>query len=284
MILAKLEKYWKIWMMLPIAFLVISIGILVYNTMSTGFIMQRDIELSGGKMITIEVINPDIQKITAAIPYANVRLTTGATKSLLIEIPFDADEKKALDDIKNAVEMKGEPSIRTIGPALGNVFFQQAQLAIVIAFIFMAVTVFILFRSFMPSTIILLAATTDIVGSMVIISILGIKFSLPVLAALLTLIGYSVDTDILLTSELLKSGRSDFRQSIKRAMKTGLTMTFTTLAALFALYFVSGSFVIEQIAFVLIVGLLIDIPATWLTNAGLMRWHLERLEKKGEIK
>jgi len=278
MILSKLEKYWKIWMILPIAFLVISIGILAYNTATSGFIMQRDIEMSGGKMITAEVISPDIQKIKEAIPYATVRLTTGAANTIIIEIPFDSDENKAINDLKDVATIKGEPSIRTVGPALGNVFFQQAQMAIIIAFVFMAITVFIVFRSFMPSTIILLAATTDIVGSMAVISMLGVKFSLPVLAALLTLIGYSVDTDILLTSEMLKSER---KGAIKRAVKTGLTMTGTTLAVLFALYFISGSLVIEQIAFVLIIGLLIDMPATWLTNAGLLRWHLERKEKKG---
>ena len=59
-------------------------------------------------------------------------------------------------------------------------------------------------------------------------------------------------------------------------MKTGLTLTMTTLIALTAMYFVSGSFIIEQIAFVLIIGLLIDMPATWFANAGILRAWLER--------
>jgi preprotein translocase subunit SecF len=105
--------------------------------------------------------------------------------------------------------------------------------------------------------------------------------SLAVLAAILTIIGYSVDTDILLTSEILKSGgRKNIKENIDRAMKTGLTLTATTLVALLSIYLFSGSVVLQQIAFVLMIGLLVDLPATWWTNAGLLRWWLEREDAK----
>jgi preprotein translocase subunit SecF len=133
-----------------------------------------------------------------------------------------------------------------------------------------------------PSSLVILAAITDIVSAIAITSVMGIQLSLPVLVALLTLIGYSVDTDILLTSELLKTHEGDVSKKIKHAMKTGLTLTTTILVALFAMLFVSGSFVLEQISTVLIVGLIIDMPSTWLTNSGLLRFWLERKAKKGE--
>ena len=92
---------------------------------------------------------------------------------------------------------------------------------------------------------------------------------------LLTLIGYSVDTDILLTTEVMKRNRDDgITKGIRSAMKTGLTLTLTTLVALSAIYLISGSFVLDQIAIVLIIGLAIDIPTTWLTNTGILRRYL----------
>jgi len=66
-------------------------------------------------------------------------------------------------------------------------------------------------------------------------------------------------------------------------MKTGLTFTTTTLVALFAMYFVSGSIIIEEIALVLIIGLIIDLPATWMANVGILRAWLERRNRKRGI-
>jgi len=274
-------KYWKIFMWATIVFLIFSVGILVHNTITTGSFLKKDIDLSGGKTITIQVDNVDIQNVKAAFPYANVRLTTGITKNLIIEIPFDRNETEVVDGLHRVVSFSGQPSIRTVGPALGSIFFQQAQISLVAAFILMAIVVFIIFRSLVPSSIVVLCAATDIIGTMAILSLLDVSLSLPVLAALLTLIGYSVDTDILLTNEMLKSGRKDYRESVHKALKTGLTMTGTTLVALLAMYFVSGSVVIEQIAFTLLIGLLIDMPATWITNAGIMKMWFEKMEKKG---
>jgi preprotein translocase subunit SecF len=279
MIYMILDKYWKILMWLTIAFLVISVGILAYNTATTGSFLKKDVDLAGGKVITVEVSEADIQKIKSVIPYANVRMTAGITKTLLVEIPFEVDENAAIAQLKTVVDFSGEPSIRIVGPALGDIFFQQAQFAMIVAFILMAITVFLLFRTIVPSSIVLLCAATDIIGTMGILAIIGMPVSLPIIGALLALIGYSVGTDILLTTELLKSGRTDYKESVLKAAKTGITLTGTAIIALLCMFLISGSTVIEQIALVMLIGLLIDMPATWFTNAGVLRLWLERKQK-----
>ena len=72
-------------------------------------------------------------------------------------------------------------------------------------------------------------------------------------------------------------------------MKTGMTMTLTTLAALIALFVVSsGSYlvssftridIIRDISVVLIFGLIADIVNTWMTNVGILKWYLEKTGK-----
>lgn len=280
MLYGQFEKYWKIWLWIPVILLILSIGVIANNIATTGSFMKRDIELTGGKSVTFEVTVADLDAIKSALPYATVHMTSGIVKNLIIEMPFDRNESEAIDVASKHADVKGLPTLRTIGPTLGSIFFQQTQLALVIAFIFMAITVFILFRSPVPSSIVVLAAATDIIVTIAFLSILNVSLSLPVLAALLTLIGYSVDTDLLLTSELLKGSTQEIGLGIKRAMKTGLMLTTTTLVALFAMYFVSGSVIIEQIAFVLIIGLIIDMPATWMANAGILRAWLERRRRR----
>jgi len=267
-------------MWIPIVVLLLSIIVVGNNIMSTGYFMDRSIELSGGKMVSIEVSSVDLGGLQDALPYARVHLVSGITETLQVEIPFETDEIIILEEINIYADTIGVHSTRAVGPALGEMFFNQAQIAIIVAFIFMAVVVFILFRSFVPSSIVILAAATDMIFAIAISSLLGVELSFAVLAALLTLIGYSVDTDILLTHELLKASRDNVKAGIKRAAKTGLTMSITTIVVLAAIYFISGSFILEQIAFVLIIGILIDIPTTWFTNAGVLRWWIKRKKRK----
>ncbi|MDD2615148.1 MAG: preprotein translocase subunit SecF, partial [Methanosarcina sp.] len=111
------------------------------------------------------------------------------------------------------------------------------------------------------------------------------------LAALLMLIGYSVDSDILLTNRVIKR-RGMVEEKISRAMHTGITMTTTTLAALAVMYIVSTfsylvipSFtqitLLSQISIVLIAGLIADIMNTWLLNTAVLRWYVTKPEFRG---
>ncbi len=276
MLFEKFEKHWKIWMWIPIALLLLSSCLIVFNIATTGSFMKRDAELMGGKSITFEASEFDLDAIKSALPYASVRTTSGVIKNIIIDVPTEQDENAVISAVSLHATVIGTPTVQVTGPAIGNIFFQQAQLAFILAFIFMAITVFILFRSPVPSSIVVLCAATDIIVTIGVLIVLNVSLSLPVIAALITLIGYSVDTDLVLTSELLKGQHHEISAGVKRAMKTGMTLTMTTLIALVAMYFVSGSFIIEQIAFVLIIGLLIDLPATWLANTGILRLWLEK--------
>ncbi len=267
-------------MFIPIIALVISSVVLVNNVLTTGFIMDKSVELSGGKVVSFDVsnVNLNLTSVQKAIPFANVYVTEGAIKTIHVEFPYEMNTTDVIDKIKPFVS-NADPSIREIGPIVGSIFFQQAQFALIMAFVLMSIIVFILFRSPAPSIIVIFAVVTDMIVTIAILSFLDVQFSLITLGGLLMLIGYSVDTDILLTSEVLKSG-SNVKESIRAATKTGLTLTTTVLVALFAIYFLGGNVVLEQIALILIIGLVTDIFATWLTNAGILRWWVERHANK----
>ena len=53
-------------------------------------------------------------------------------------------------------------------------------------------------------------------------------------------------------------------------------MTLTTIGVMVVIVIAGVSPVITQIALVLLIGLLIDMVNTWLMNAGILRWYMER--------
>ena len=156
--------------------------------------------------------------------------------------------------------------------------FAAAQI-LFMGFILIIIIIFISFRQFIPSLAIILAMVFDILAGLVGMAILNIPLSLTTIPALLMLVGYSVDTDIMLTTRLLKDKTGSARERATSSMKTGLTMTGTTLAALFAMVIIAyfnQVEVIYHIAAILLFGLIGDVISTWLMNAPILIWFMEK--------
>ncbi len=272
---------YKLLLIVPIAILLFSIGILANNYMQTGEWFERDIELKGGTLITLETENPmnimELEnQLSSNIGPVDIRELKGLSGyQLMIALETETDYEAVLDEIAKLGIDTEKFSVRTIGPALGKTFWNQAQMGIIIAFIFMGIIVFVIFRTFVPSFAVILAAASDIVITLALMQVFGISLSLASFAALLMLIGYSVDTDILLTTRLIRES-GPVKEKIRGALKTGLTMSFTTIGALSALLISGISPVLSQIAMVLLIGISIDIINTWLQNSVLLRWYVEK--------
>ena len=66
------------------------------------------------------------------------------------------------------------------------------------------------------------------------------------------------------------------------AMKTGVTMSLTTSAAVIVALIFPQSSVIRQIMTILLVGLIVDMIYTWIQNAGILRFYIERKSRQNE--
>ncbi len=169
-----------------------------------------------------------------------------------------------------------DASINQIGETFGKTLQSQAVLAMIFSFIGMAIVIFISFRTFVPSVAVVLSAFADMAMTAATMNIIGIPLSLGTVAALLMLIGYSVDSDILLTNRVLKR-QGKLNDKLTGAFRTGIIMTSTTLAAVAAMFVVSwfGSVqILTEISAVLLIGLLFDVMNTWLTNVGILKWYV----------
>ena len=138
----------------------------------------------------------------------------------------------------------------------------------------MAVVVFLFFRNPVSSLAIIFSALSDMTIAVAMMGVFGIQLTTATIAALLMLIGYTVDSNILLTTKLTKRKEDTIEEAYLSAVSTGFTMSTTTLGALFMLWLISTSPTIDNIAIVLIFGLLADFMNTWIFNAGVLRWYL----------
>lgn len=284
------DKYYKALLLIPIILLVASLVYLYTFNQKTGDFINKDISLTGGTSVTIyEKISPATikQDLSDKLEDVNSRaiydLVTREQKAVIIETRTDGQEtKQVLQDYLKYNLTTENSSFEFTGSSLSESFYRQLLFAILLAFIFMGIVVFIIFRTFVPSTAVILSAFADIVMTLALFNLLGLKMSTAGIVAFLMLIGYSVDTDILLTTRILKRQEGELNKRIFGAFKTGITMTLTSLLAIvFALVVVkSFSLILTQIFTILVIGLSFDILNTWITNVGILKWYMEKRREK----
>lgn len=277
------DKYYKLLMIVPIIVTLICVVYLFMFYQTNNSILLRDVSLSGGTALTITGnIDADALEIALKQEFSDISfrkltdINTGAGVALVIESPLTPEElKPAVEKILGFKLTDENSSVEFSGPSLSEGFFKQLMVALFISFILMSFVIFFLFRTFVPSMAVIFAAFADIVMPLALIDYLGIKLSAAGIAAFLMLIGYSVDTDILLTTRAIKNHEGRVNERIYRAFKTGIFMTTTALFAVIPAFFlVTGlpdSF--RQIFLVLALGLVADIINTWMTNTGIIKWY-----------
>jgi len=286
------DKKYKLILLIPIIVFIISLIFLANFQSKNGDIILKDVTLTGGTIITVSDSQVSVDDLEASLlqnfPDLQVRtisdFRTGAQKGFIVETQSAVDQiKPALETFLNYELTQENSSIEFSGKTLSQGFYKQFRFAIFMAFIFMAIVVFVIFRSFIPSIAVILAALADIVMTIVVVDLLGIQLSTAGVVAFLMLIGYSVDTDILLTSRVLKHREGTINERIYGAFKTGLTMTLTSIAALAVAWFIvrGSSDVLRQIFTVLLIGLSFDLFNTWFANASILKWYAEKKESRG---
>ncbi|MBD3252121.1 MMPL family transporter [Candidatus Pacearchaeota archaeon] len=280
------NKYYKFLLFIPAIILILSLLQLGYSYYNTGDFIQKDITLTGGTSITVfSEQRIDLENLrnflSSRLSDFNLKelsdFRSGRQKAIIVESPREASELKPLLEEFLGYELNSEnSSIESTGSALGESFYRQLRLAIIISFVLMAVVVFIIFRTFAPSFAVVISAFADIMMTIAFVNILEIKLSSAGITAILMLIGYSVDSDIMLTTRLLKR-RESTNKKLWEAFKTGITMTLTSIFALTVTLFITQTFseILKQIFTVLIIGLSFDILNTWITNASILKWYLE---------
>ena len=266
---------WQQMLIPPLVFLLLAVAIVAYNYSTTGQPVKYGIDFTGGTLISF----PNSYELDSETIESELREEFGPVElsvrkgSGVLSVETQGMEDEILKFIEDKYGKIGTTT--TLEVPLAETFRRQAPVVLVAAFIGMGIVVYIVFRSPLPSMAVLAAALLDIFEAMSLMTLAGVRLSLATVAALLMLIGYAVDTNILLTSRLLKR-REEMRIRLLGAMKTGLTMGATTLCAVGALYLFSTSDILDDIALVLIFGLVADLLNTWLFNAGLLRGYLQR--------
>ena len=258
---------------IPLALLGLALVILIGNAIITGTSpVSLGVAFTGGTELRVQTADtqPQIERTFDAETESIAPIRAEQNEYIVTLPPSDADPQSQAEAAGYEVISSQERAA-----SFGADTQRQAFLGIGIAFVGMALLVFGLFRTFIPSIAVIASAFSDIVIPVALMSVLDISLTLGTVAALLMLIGYSVDSDLLLNNHILRR-RGDFYESTYRAMQTGVTMTLTSIAAMTAMTItarVLGINLLPSVGLILVFGLITDLMNTYLLNVSLLRYY-----------
>jgi preprotein translocase subunit SecF len=259
----------KIALMVSMLLIAISIGSLINNGLSLG------VDFTGGYLIEAGYeTDVDLASVRTALDENKFKDAQvqhfGTTKDILVRIAPREDINKASlgDTVLSVLKSNTTQSIEMrrveyVGPQVGEELRDQGGLALLVALFF--ILVYVSFRFQFKSAVgAILALVHDVIIVVGIFSILQMDFDLSVLAAILAVIGYSLNDTVVVLDRIRETFRTVRKSSpvdilnlsINQTLSRTLMTSLTTLLVLLALFFLGGE-VIHGFAFALIIGVVI---------------------------
>jgi preprotein translocase subunit SecF len=240
-------------------------------------IVELSESLSGGNLnVSKSVENPEL---TDATDVKKFRKELGG----IYLAARDGWRNQIINGVKGIIGVESY-SLEQVSPTLSALFIEKVFSIAVWSILLAFIMIIVIFRTPLPTLVVMSGAVADVLITLGGMGLFGIPLTLASFAAILMMVGLSLDTDMMLTIKTLKHKEGTPRERAYDAFKTGFAMTTTTISA-FAILLILGIVtkisVYYQIGAIGVIGLTGDLVATWCTNAVLVLWYMDG--KFGEI-
>jgi preprotein translocase subunit SecF len=285
-------------------FITLSVVLIVAGLawMATGH-LRYGVEFSGGTQLILHFQNPpEIDQIRDAVTKVSpgaVIQTYGDTKAnkVLVRIGEEAPEsdldaparavRQALADTygKNPIL---ESSSEIVGPIVGAQLRQKAILLTVLGLLFQLIYIAARFKGGIWGAGATIAALHDVLIALGVLSFLSFEITLNVIAALLTLVGYSVNDTIVIfdrARENLAHRRKDpmakiLNDSLNQTLTRTIISNGTTFLTVLGLFLFGGE-VLRGFGLAMVVGIVVGTYSTLFIAVPLVNWWYGRQERAG---
>lgn len=267
--------------------------------------LQFGIDFTGGHLVEVGFEQPvDLGAVRTALAeegFGDAEVQNfGSSREVLIRLPPREESGAALSDqvlgvLNESFDQRSElRRVEFVGPQVGAELRDEGGTALILAMLMiLAYVAFRFEKRFALGSV--AALVHDVIIVVGVFSFTGIEFGLPLLAALLAVIGYSLNDTIVVFDRIRENFRRQRRgtaseitnYSINQTLPRTLMTSITTLIVLLSLLFLGGE-AIFAFAFALTIGVIVGtyssvfIGATLVLVMGLSRQDMMPVQKEGE--
>ena len=261
--------------------------------------LKFGIDFAGGTLVQLKFENPPaIESIRSGLKEIGLADSTiqefGSPDTILIRVERSEGKLEEMGSrIKESLEQtRGFTGItikrvEMVGPKVGKDLRQKALLSIVYAII--AIVIYISWRfEFQYAIAAIIALIHDVLITMGAFSVLDKEFTLVLVAAFLTIIGYSLNDTIVIFDRIRENTRRRSKEPLSDIINTSINQTLsrtlltsgTTLLVVAALFFLGGE-IIHDFSFALLVGVVIGTYSSiFIASVFLVYWESRAHPKK----
>ena len=251
--------------------------------------LEFGIDFTGGTLVEVGYPGPvELEPVRATLDRAGFEGAVvqhfGTARDVLVRLaPRDDVDRAELSNRAFDALRAGDPAVdlrrvEFVGPQVGEELTEQGGLAMLIAL--GAIFLYVMFRfEWKFSAGAVTALFHDVLITLGLFSILGLEFDLTVLAAILAVIGYSLNDTIVVFDRIrenfrrMRHGTSEsiINRSLNQTLSRTLMTSLTTLLVLIALFFLGGE-LIHGFATTLIIGVVIGTYSSIYVASTLTLW------------
>jgi preprotein translocase subunit SecF len=274
-------KYRRIALGLSLCLIISSLLLLATRGLNFG------IDFAGGMLFQLEFDAPlSVSEIRASLDeagFGGAVIQPYSDRGVLIRVKSDreGDQKIVLDSLRGTTD-KGFRVLRAemVGPVVGSQLRKSAALATVFALLAMLTYITIRFRlRFAVGAVI--ALVHDVIITLGIFSLTFQEISMPFIAGMLTLVGYSINDTIVIFDRVRENSKnpkgmafvdlfnSSINQVLSRTINTSLTTFFPVLAL-----FLWGGKAISDFSMALLVGIVVGTYSSiYIAGTVVVEWN-----------
>lgn len=175
----------------------------------------------------------------------------------------DEDMEKVLSVLQEKLGTVDNKGIKRIGPVVGRETFKSAALGLLLASLFMLIYIYIRFE-FLFAVAALSALLHDALAVLGIFALMRFEVNSPFIAAILTIIGYSINDTIVIYDKIRENMKYRKKEtmeqvvnkSIKQSLRRSINTSITTLLVVTALL-IFGDAVIREFSLALFFGIIV---------------------------
>jgi len=288
----------KLAMIASVLMILVSVASLATRGLNLG------IDFTGGTLVEVGYTDSaDLSQLRSALAEGGFDSAVvqhfGTSKDVLIRLSPQAGEGTAdvSSRVLRALEGGGQDvdlrRVEFVGPQIGDELTEDGGLAMLAALF--GILIYVYFRFEIRFSVgAVIALVHDVVITMGLFSIFQFEFDLTVLAAILAVIGYSLNDTIVVYDRIRENFRkmrkgssiAVINSSITQTLSRTLVTSLTTLLVLFALFLVGGE-IIHSFALALIIGVLVGtyssiyVASSAILMMGVSKADLMPVEKEG---
>ena len=262
--------------------------------------MNTGIDFRGGSMIEVQARGDmadvaDVRQKLTDLNLGEIQVQEfGTPRELLIRIGAqgggDAEEQAVIQQVRGVLEADYDfRRVEIVGPTVSNELARAGTIAVIAAMLAMLVYIWLRFEwQFAVGAIV--STLHDVIMVVGFYVFLGLEFNLTSIAAVLTVVGYSINDTVVIYDRVRENLRKYKKMPIEELLDMTLNQTLsrtiltgvTTLLALFALYFLGGE-VIASFTLAMIFGILIGTYSSiFVAGPMLILFQLRQARKDGE--